>query len=39
MFNIVININCRHLLCMAARQGSIRYVLYEIADNDITDCI
>ena len=40
MFNIVININCRHLLDVL-QLVSVTYVtfLYEIADNDFIDCI
>ena len=40
MFDLVININCRHLSdVIPAHQRYVCYLLYEIADNDFIDCI
>ena len=39
MFDLVININCRHLRCFTAHQRYVCYILYEIADNDFIDGI
>ena len=40
MFDLVININCRHLLdVFSTHQRYLCYILYEIADNDFIDCI
>ena len=39
MFDLVININCRHLRYFTAHQRYVFYIQYEIADNDFIDCI
>ena len=39
MFDLVININCRQLRDIFAQQRDLRYILYEITDNDFIDSI